>query len=518
MIRFIKWAFAAICLTVLLGPMVQLAIESRSIERDVWKHLSSHLLFPSILNTLIFSLGSALIAIVVGTSWLLLSLFAKRTFYFTISMSLLLAVPTYVMGFLFLSFVDYSGPLQSFLTRAFGDAAIFEPRTLPVSILIYGIVASPYIYFSVLAGVRTQIRTLVEASVSLGGGLKTALLRVVIPTIFPWSVGGGVLVSLEASADFGFVDFFGVNTLSRLLYKSWGSLFSFGGASVISLFLLVICIILLVGSRIFKRPAVNSFASEFPTLKSLFPQPATFKFLVYTLTFIGILLFNVLPIGILLYHSNSISLWAELPLFESLQSTFLIGVLSSLTVGIGMIGLFFLWKGHSWINIFLLGYGLPGTLLAVGYYLFASNILGDALISSGSVILMTLLVLLYFSKFGGLMLRGLSNQYRRTDKSILEAAETLGASFRNFLRVELPLYRPALSLGFTLLFLETIKELPAALMIKPLNQPSLALRVYQYAAESDWERASVYSLVLIALVLFVSLILRVLGSVNVRSN
>ena len=518
MSRALKWVFGAICLVILLGPIFQLAFEAKSVEQDVWEHLSSHLLLPSVVSTLVFSLGSATVAIIVGTSWALISLFAKKTFIYTVSMSLLLAVPTYVMGFLFLSFVDYSGPLQTLLVRWFGESATFEPRTLPISVFIYGIVASPYVYFSVLAGIKSQITTLIEASVSLGSGLQETISRVILPIIFPWAFGGGLLVALEASADFGFVDFFGINTLSRLLYKSWGALFSFGGASVISLFLLFICIILLLGSRTYKRPVLNTSVSHFPSLRRIFPIPTSSKILLIGATTLGIGIFNALPIGILFFHGRSFNLWWELPWMDSLLSTFVIGGLSCTFVGLGMIALFFSWKGKSWINIFLLGYGLPGTLLAVGYYLFASNILGETFLSAGSFILMTMLMLLYFSKFGGLMLRGLGDQYRHIDKSYTEAAQTLGSRLKGFLRVEIPLFRPAILLGFGLLFLETIKELPAALMIKPLSKPSLSLRVYQYAAESDWERASIYSLVLIALVLIVSLILKLAGNINVHRN
>jgi iron(III) transport system permease protein len=152
------------------------------------------------------------------------------------------------------------------------------------------------------------------------------------------------------------------------------------------------------------------------------------------------------------------------------------------------------------LDFFNLGYGLPGTLLAVALYIFFSRFLNIKVLSDQNLILFLIISLLYFVKFSGLALRGLDSQQKQIDPKILESASLLADSQKVFWKIELKLYKPAIGLGLFLLILEIIKELPAALMIKPLQSPTLAVRIHQYASESDWARASVYSLLLLFLV------------------
>ncbi|AGH95369.1 ABC transporter permease [Pseudobdellovibrio exovorus] len=515
MLKIARWGLLLVALSIFLGPLFQLSLEAGDIEPEVWQHLRSFQLFQGLYETLFFSLGSAFVAFLIGTAWAIISLFLPRySFWFSFSMALLLALPTYVMGFVALSYLDYSGPVQKFLVQLFGDIAFFEPRTRYWAALLFGITTAPYVYFSVVAGLQTQIKTFIEASSSLGSGFWRSFRRILMPSLFSWALGGSTLVALEACADFGFIDLFGVNTLSRVLYKSWGALFSFGGAARISLVLLLICILILGLSKFLSRPALQRTWSRQQNLHLLFSIPKSVHYLLLALFALGLLVFNILPIAALFFHSADLSLWKELPWMSALQSTLVIGIISSLFVGLLMGALFMLLKKaprpmRSILNLFSLGYGLPGTLLAVAFYFFAVRTLKLEVLSTGGLLPMALLVLLYFTKFSGLMLKGLKSQELQINAELSEAASLLGPPARTWWKIELPLYSPALLLGFFLLFLEIVKELPAALMLKPLSDPSLALRIHQYAAESDWARASVFSLVLSALICFLLLIQKI---------
>lgn len=501
-----RWGLLTLALILFFGPLLQLSLEAGDIEPDVWLHLRSFQLFQGLYETLFFSFGSAFVAFFVGTAWAVISLFLPRhAFWFSFAMALVLSLPTYVIGFVSLSYLDYSGPIQRFLVQQFGDAAFFEPRTRYWAALLFGIATSPYVYFSVLAGLQTQIRTFIEASSSLGSGFWRSFRRILMPGMLPWALGGTTLVALEAGADFGFIDLFGVNTLSRVLYKSWGALFSFGGAARLSLVLLLVCIVIMGLSKVLSRPAMERSWAPQQNLSLLFAIPQWVRRLLMAFFLLGLLIFNVLPVAALIFYAADFSLWTELPWLSALSSTLLIGVLSSSFVGLLMAALFMLWKSsskrmRSVLNIFALGYGLPGTLLAVAFYLFSVRTLGLEVLSTGGYLPLILLVLLYFTKYSGLMLKGLKSQELQINAELSEAGSLLGTPARNWWRIELPLYSPALLLGFFLLFLEVVKELPAALMLKPFASPSLALRIHQYAAESDWARASVFSLVLMALI------------------
>lgn len=502
---FLRWMVTGFALVIFCGPLLQLALESRVIDPQVWSHLKSYQLPSSLAATLIFALGSALVALIIGALWMLAALMAPHlSLLFTVSMALLLALPAYVYGFVALAFLDFSGPVQTFIMRQFGDSYFFEPRTHYWAVFLFGIVSSPYVYFSLQAGMKSHIQDLLEASVSLGSGFRRTLRYILLPTLNPWALGGAGLVALEACADFGFVDLFGINTLSRLLYKSWGSLFSFGGAARISLILLLICLILMWTTKKLARNGIRTHNTTESRIHHLFRFGFYEKLFVFTVLSCGLLLFNALPLLSLLFYSADMSYWQELPWMASLLSTVLIGLSAATLSGCLIAAVYFL-NRHSQtlptLSVLKAGYGLPGTLLAVAFYIFYSRIFSLPLSTAPAAVGLLLLSLVYFSKFGGLMWRGLQNRRQTLPLDVIEAARGLGTPARTWWQVEFALYQPALTLGFFLIFLETVKELPAALMIRPFAQPGLSLRIHQYAAESDWSRAAVFSLVLVLLVL-----------------
>lgn len=511
---FLRWMVTGLALVIFCGPLFQLALEARVIDPDVWLHLKTHQLPSSLFETLFFAVGSAAVALIIGSSWMLASLLAPQfSFLFTLSMALLLALPTYVYGFVSLAFLDFSGPVQKFLIQQFGDDYFFEPRTRFWAVFFFGLVSSPYVYFSVLTGLKTQIQDLLEASVSLGAGFGRTFRRILVPALSPWALGGAGLVALEACADFGFIDLFGINTLARLLYKSWGSLFSFGGAARISLILLALCLALMWTVRQIAKSGIRSQTSSENKIRNLFAFGWREKIIVTFIFVCGVLIFNFLPLLSLIVHASEISYWQELPWRDALVSTLLIGLSSACVAGAMIATVFFLNRNFRYrkiLSLFTLGYGLPGTLLAVAFYIFFSRLSSDPLSTMPAVFSLLLLSLVYFSKFGGLMWRGLENRQQNINHDVIEAAHNLGSPLRAWWRIELPLYFPALALGFFLIFLETIKELPAALMIKPFAQPGLSLRIHQYASESDWGRAAVFSLVLTSLVLIGLVVQRLL--------
>jgi iron(III) transport system permease protein len=506
MLTPLRWSILLLGAAVVAAPLIQLLFESQSVDSEVWQHLRKNQIPSSLIETLVFSIGSALTALLIGTTWAIVGFFLPRiNFVFKISMALLITIPTYVFGFLMLSFFDFSGPLQLGLKNFLGEEYFFEPRARLWAVLIYGTATSPYVYFSVELGLKTQIKSFLEASLSLGVGTLKTIKKVLMPSLMPWALGGTSLVTLEALSDFGFVDLFGINTLSRLLYKSWGSLFSIGGAARISLILIGICLMVMFLINMINKTHVQRENSLTQNYSNLFNLRTSAKIFLYLFTILGLFVFNVIPIATLLIHASELSLWSELPWLSSAVSSLVTAALSGLFVLIFTTVLFFISKKQSkftnWLFNFLsLGYGLPGTLLAVAFYIFFAKFFNIKVLSDQTGVLFVIISLLYFVKFSSLSLRSLQNQEKQINIHILESASLLANKWHSFWSVEFKMYWPALGLGLFLLFLEIIKELPASLMIKPNATASLAVRIHQYASESDWARASVYSLVMLFIV------------------
>lgn len=500
-------------LFLLLGPLFFLAQTSFRVEAEVWDHLRAHTLWPSLIATLIFAAGSTLWALFFGC---LMALVSWRLPFFRLILPLLMgalfAVPPYVLGFLSLSLLDYSGPVQRTLHRFFGEQALFEPRSWPWAIFIFGLTSSPYLYFSLQVGLRGEVRPLLEAGLSLGDSFARSLRRILWPRLSLWALGGASLVFLEALADFGVADLFGISTLSREIFQTWGSLFSLGGAARLSLLLLALCLATVVLTQFLKTPQDEDQKQVAVDLSSLFPNS---KFSAAALGLAGgvFLLLALIPLLQLFLWAAKPQLWLELPWPQALFQTLLIGVLGSVfTCSLVFLLFMAVWRRRSER---LLGlplsatYGLPGSLLGLSSLLFFFQIGGWEQLPSGWIVPMLLLSLVFFLKFGSLLWRGLLSQSAQLPSSLFESAELLSPGpLQMWRKITWPLMFPALRLGFLLVLIEIMKELPATLMLRPGGTSTLALRVHQFASESEWDRASVYALVLICASLICLLLTR----------
>jgi len=78
------------------------------------------------------------------------------------------------------------------------------------------------------------------------------------------------------------------------------------------------------------------------------------------------------------------------------------------------------------------------------------------------------------------------------------AARSLGRSLGETIRaVHLPLLRPALGAAGLLVFVDCMKELPATLMLRPINFETLATHVYGEAARGTYESGAVAALLIV---------------------
>lgn len=510
----LSYLFLGLGLAALLAPIWQLIREAQEADPQIWSHLQNYQLYPSVQYTALFVVGSTVVAGLLGTGWALIARFSQLpSFLFHGPMLLLLSLPTYVLGFIYLSFLDFSGPVQGFFKILFTPELFFEPRQMSWAVFVFGVSMAPYIYFSVSVGLQSQIDSLIEASLSLGAGLRKTLMTVVLPLLTPWLSGAAALVALEALADFGFVDLYGINTLSRLLYKSWGSLFSLGAAARLGLLLLSCCFALLLIARWLQKKESSLAAGTNTRIKKPFVLKE--EKMMALLWFIGFLIFTFIPVWTLSSQALSAELWSTLPWARALLSSLGLALASGLGLVFFSALLFFISrkgkKFEHWVFSFLgTGYGIPGTLLAIAFYIFVSRALNIQLTSSDYFSLLALITVLYFCKFNALVINGLRSQRAQLGDELFEAAETLAPRWRNWLLIKLPLYLPSLLLGIILVFVEILKELPAAMMLKPFATPNLALRIHQYASESDWPRASVFSLVLLSLTVSLLLLQKML--------
>lgn len=500
-----------LCLPALV-PLVVILNAAIAPEAEVWSHLSRYVLPEVIANTVKLVVGVALIGGFLGTllAWLTAMCEFPGRRFFDWALLLPLAIPAYVLAFVAVGFLDYAGPLQSWIRAVSGSSAWFPPiRSTGGTIMVLSLALYPYVYLLARSAFLTQGRRALEAAQTLGYGQHAAAWRVALPMARPWIVAGIALISMETLADFGAVSVFNYNTFTTAIYHAWFGMFSVSAALELAGVLMLFVLLAFVLERRSRTAAnfssVRDVSRAAPRIQ-LRPVARHGAFLIAALLF---LLAFVLPIAQLLYWAvERASGDLDLRYLGFIaRSLFLAGSAALVIVGASVL-LAYVLRRHparltrSVARIATIGYAVPGTVLAVGILvpvIMLNNALQDLLRSwfgaSAPVLLLqgTLLTVLiaYLARFLAVGFNPIETGLQRVTHSIDEAAIGLGVVGGSLLRkVHVPLLRTSLATAATLVFVDVMKEMPITLITRPFGWDTLAVRVFEMTSEGEWERAA----------------------------
>lgn len=499
----------------------------------VWWHIWQTSLPELLGNTALLALLVALMAGSAGavTAWLVTACRFPGRDLLQWALLLPLAMPAYVSGYAWVWLMDVSGPVQSALRDAigwrYGQYWFPEMRSLPGAALVLAMVLYPYVYLLCRAAFLAQSTCLLEVSRTLGHSLSRTFWHVALPLARPALAAGVALVLMEVLADFGTVQHFGLRTFTTGIYEAWFAMADRGAASQLAAALLL-CVALLLaleqasrGGRRF-HPMTTRQAPVRPV--ALPPAKAALALLACALP---LTLGFLIPAGTML----SLALRAGDPLAPDRFLPFLWNslTLAAITAALALVlGAWLAWAlrlhpsapGRFANRAVGLGYAIPGSVIAVGT-LVPFGLFDNALdawlrahlgVSSGLLLSGTVaaLVFAYLVRFLGVALSAIESGLARLKPSLQAAARSLGESPAGAVRrVELPLSRGALLTAAILVFVDTMKELPATLIVRPFDFDTLAVRVYNLASDERLSEASTSALlILIAGLLPVTILAR----------
>jgi iron(III) transport system permease protein len=161
------------------------------------------------------------------------------------------------------------------------------------------------------------------------------------------------------------------------------------------------------------------------------------------------------------------------------------------------------------VRLATMGYAVPGSVIAVGALALLSttdHAVGALLegwggITVGLLLTGTIVGLLYAYgvRFLAVAYGSVEASFEKLKPQLTEAARTLGAPpRRTLLQIHLPLIAPGLLAGFTLVFLDVMKELPITLLLRPFGFDTLSVWIYQMVSESLWAGTALPALTLVA--------------------
>ena len=251
--RLDGWQFGTLFFAALAAlPVLAIVWLAFFPEENIWPHLISTSLPGYIKNTLIlmFGVGISVFLTGVSTAWLVTHYEFPLRRQFEWMLLLPLAIPAYVIAYMYTDLLEFAGPIQQFLRSLFGwelarDYWFPDIRSMGGGILMMGLVLYPYVYLLARAAFLEQSPNLFEASRLLGHTSRRSFLSVSLPIARPAIVVGVALALMETLNDFGTIDFFAIRTLTAGLYDVWLGMGNLGGAAQISTTMLSFVILLL---------------------------------------------------------------------------------------------------------------------------------------------------------------------------------------------------------------------------------------------------------------------------------
>lgn len=513
------WRLASLLLAGLLAiPILMLLPAWLVSESAVWRHLADTVLLDLLRNTIVlmFGVGAGVLVIGVGLAWLTVMCEFPGRRLFDWMLMLPLGMPAYVLAFVAIGLLDFSGPVQGVLRDWFGVHGYWFPRIRSEGGVIAVMVLAlyPYVYMLARAAFLSQGRNMLESGRILGLGPWAAFYRVSLPMARPAIASGVALALMETLADFGAVSIFNYDTFTTAIYKAWFGLFNINAAAQLATLLLLFVTLALYGERRWRGQArfytsgkgVRDHRYQLKGARAVLATCAATA--VFALAFI-------IPIlQLIIWVVGTAFKGVDARYLEFIRHTLMLGALAALLTVSGALLLAYvrkLWPDNLTrlsMRLATLGYALPGSVLAVGIMLFFTwidkgiNNLAQAWfgVSAGLLLGGSLVALLfaYLVRFLAVAHGPVDSALERIKPSIQQAARTLGASNREILwRIYVPMLRPGLLTAALLVFVDVMKEMPATLLLRPFDWDTLAIRIFELTSEGEWQLAALPALTLV---------------------
>ena len=487
---------------------------------EAWAHVVAQLLPRFFANTLWLMAGVGGLTLLLGiaTAWLIVSFRFTGSRLLEWALILPLAIPAYVLAYVYYDLMAFQGPLQSAVRAVTGLGAreYWFPRITNVggAVFVLGLALYPYVYLAARAAFLRQAGSLLEASRMLGCGRAEAFRRVVLPLARPAIAVGLILVLMETLADFGAVSLLGVQTFTTGIYRAWFSLGDRVAASQIGTMLVGFVLLLVVFERLMRRGQTFNPAGEhrFDARERLTGWRAA---LALAACLVPLGLGFILPVGWLVWITLGTSSYIGVGRFvELVQNTAIVASITAcLAVVIGVVIVYATRVAQrpavtAAAALAGMGYALPGPIIAIGTliplatfdnavdaWFRATFDISTGLLLTGSI---AALIFAYLVRFMALALGNIDAGFAKIRPSLDDAASVLGSSvWARLERVHLPLLGPALGSTAIIVFVDTMKELPATLILRPFNFDTLAVRIYDLARDERYAEAALPALVLV---------------------
>ena len=499
---------------------------------EIWSHLASTVL-PLYISTtlqLMIGVGIGTLIIGVGTAWLVSTCRFPGKSIFEWALLLPMAMPAYVIAYVYTDILEYSGTVQGLLRDQFGwttkrEYWFPEIRSLGGAASMMTLVLYPYVYLLSRASFMEQSVCVLEASRVLGRGPWRSFFSVALPLARPAIVIGVSLVLMETLNDFGTVDFFAVSTFTLGIYDVWLNMNNVAGAAQLAGLLLFFVVFLVLAERFARRKQrFHHTTSKYKALPGYKLEGWSRRLAVIGCT-MPVALGFVLPAAVLgSYAVIHFEAAANAEVYRYAGNSVLLSALTAiLAVAIGIFMAYGVRLKNERIVKFMarfasLGYAVPGSVLAVGVLVSLGALdngidgfmrqhfgVSTGLLFSGTIAAVTFG---YLVRFLALSFGSVEASLAKITPSMDGAARNLGhGPFSTLRRIHIPLIRGSVLTAAMLVFVDCMKELPMTVILRPFDFHTLATYVHQFASDEQLGEASIAALAIVGFGIFPVIVL-----------
>lgn len=469
-----------------------------------WARVWNTLLPQLFANTVALGASVALVTLLLGASlaWIVTRYDFPGRGMWSWLLATPLGIPPYILSYVYTEMFLPGGWAQQAAQALLGPQARLPLLygSFPAVVMVMSFATYPYVYLMVRASLINHNVTFEEAARIQGVSRAGRFLRITLPLHRPAVTAGLFLVVMYVFADFGAVSMMRYSTFTRAIYLELA-----GRGDYVSASMLCVALIALSGSLLWVERRSRSRSRFYLTGGAFRPVrsvPCGIRRTVAIWTVFVLIFFAASGIAIAFLVSKSLEGFRLEGLPEGLLGYAFNSVLVSGAAATGAVLLIFpvaylatryrdlLYQAY--LRCAYAGYVLPGPIIGVGVLFMAIHLFAPLY---GTVATVMLAYLIRFLPQG---LQAMESSFHQIKPHLEEAARSLGSGFHvALLRVVIPLIKPGLITGWVLIFVSSMKELPATLLLRPLGFDTLAVRIWIETSEEYYALAAPAALLLI---------------------
>jgi len=498
--------FTVLLSIIIILPILTLIVNTINIDGSNFKYLWDNLLYDYSFNTVYLVMITSFFSLLFGLipAWFVSSYkFTGKNIY-DFLLYLPLAIPVYIMAFTYSDILSFTGPIQSYARKYFSNfSELLNQDYLQIEVLgiIMALALYPYIYTACRLSFSLIGSNYIELSKSLGMSKSKTFFKIVIPLSRVSIFSGLFLVVMEVLNEYGAVKYFGVNTFTSGIFRSWYSMQDVETASLLAVFLFFTVLIFFVLERFINSKYNYSYQSNTKNFKEEIPSTKN-KFIIHFFCLVPIIFGFIVPIlfisGNVVYEFERIEF---VKVFNLSKNTILVSLIA--TFIIISISVYFQFLRRIVKNKILtifneaisLSYALPGAVIGLSLIILFSSTPFKSEILIGSFFV---LIYAYVIRYMAVGISPLKSSFEKHPSSFDDTAVNLGmGSLKLFKSIHFPINKSAIAIAFLITFVDILKELPITLILRPFNFDTLAVQTYEYAVEEMIPKSSIYSLIIV---------------------